>query len=102
MGHRLLWQLTKRHSRQVKDYTIEFVEAWIDGIHGAATTENLDSLVTRQERLNKRLVDACIHRRHHSESEWGGYRDLNYRLNVARTIIRDIDDGLISQEAADA
>lgn len=89
-----LWQLAKLHTRQVKDYTIEFVEAWIDGIHGAATTEKLDALVTRQERLNKKARARLHPTADISESNWVGIGDLNYRLNVARTIISDIDDGL--------
>ncbi|MEZ5944933.1 MAG: DUF6361 family protein [Planctomycetaceae bacterium] len=97
-----LWQLTKLHNRQVKDYTIEFVEAWIEGIHESAATDKLDALVTRQERLNKKARARLHPTADISESEWVGIDDLNYRLNVARTIIRDIDDGLTSQEADDA
>lgn len=84
-----LWQLANLHTRQVKDYTIEFVEAWIDGIHGAATTEKLDALVTRQERLNKKARARLHPTADISESNWVGIGDLNYRLNVARTIISD-------------
>ena len=37
-----------------------------------------------------------------TERKWVGIDDLNYRLNVARTIIRDIDTGLTASEADDA
>jgi hypothetical protein len=97
-----LWQLTKLHSRQVNDYTIEFVESWIEGIHWTATTKKLDSIVTRQERLNKKARARLHPTADTSESEWVGIGDLNYRLNVARMIIRDIDAGLASREAENA
>lgn len=97
-----LWELTKLHHRRIKDYTIEFVEAWIEGIHGNAATEKLDALVTRQERLNKKARARLHPTADISESDWVGIGDLNYRLNVARTIIEDIDAGFASLEADDA
>ena len=98
----ILWELAKLHHRRVKDYTIGFVEDWIEGVQGEASTEKLDALVTRQERLNKKARARLHPTADISESEWVGIDDLNYRLNVARTIIRDIDNGLTSQEADDA
>ncbi len=98
----ILWELTKRHHRRVKGYTIEFVESWIDGVHHNASTGSLDALVTRQERLNKKVRARLHPTADVSENEWVGINDLNYRLNVARTIINDIDAGLNSLEADDA
>jgi hypothetical protein len=49
-----LWELTKLHHRRIKDYTIGFVEDWIEGVQGDAPTEKLDALVIRQERFNKK------------------------------------------------
>lgn len=98
----VLWKLTKLHNRRVKEHTINFVEAWIEGIHATASTEKLDAFVIRQERLNKRARARLFTTADVSEKEWVGINDLNYRLNVARTIIHDIDTGLTLHEADDA
>jgi hypothetical protein len=97
-----IWELTKLHHHRVKDYTIEFVDLWIKGVHDNASTESLDALVTQQERLNKKTRARLHPTADVSENEWIGIYDLNYRLNVARTIISDIDSGLTSTEANNA
>ncbi|MCX7420945.1 MAG: DUF6361 family protein [Planctomycetia bacterium] len=97
-----LWKLTKHHHRRVREHTIQFVESWIDGIHNNATPQSLDELVTRQERFNKKARARLHPAAEESIGKWVGIDDLNYRLNVARTIIRDIDTGLTASEDDDA
>jgi len=97
-----LWELTKLHHHRVKNYTIEFVEAWIAGVHDGSSTESLDALVTRQERLNKKSRARLHPTADVSENEWVGINDLNYRLNVARNVVNDINTGLTLSEADDA
>jgi len=97
-----LWELTKHHHRRVREHTIQFVESWIDGIQENATPQSLDELVTRQERFNKKSRARLNPTAEESIGKWVGIDDLNYRLNVARTIIRDIDTGLTASEDDDA
>ncbi len=97
-----LWELTKLHHRSVREHMIQFVESWIDGIRGGADTQSLDGLVSRQERFNKKTRARLHPTAEESIGKWIGIDDLNYRLNVARTIINDIHDGLTSTEADDA
>ena len=96
-----LWTLTKLHHRRVKDYTVEFVVNWIDGVRNGESTASLDALVTRQERFNKKGRARLHPSAEEKIDKWVGIDDLNYRLNVARTIIDDIHVGLTT-EADDA
>jgi hypothetical protein len=97
-----LWEMTKHHHRRVREHTVQFVESWIDGVHGDATTSSLDELVTRQERFNKKSRARLHPTADESVGKWVGISDLNYRLNEARTIIRDIHTGLTASEDDDA
>lgn len=97
-----LWELTKLHHRTVREHTIQFVESWIDGSRAAADTRFLDELVTRQERFNKKSRARLHPTTNESVGKWIGIDDLNYRLNVARTIVNDIQVGLTSTEADNA
>jgi hypothetical protein len=97
-----LWELTKLHHRRVRKHTIHFVETWIDGVRDGADTQSLDELVTRQERLNKKSRARLHPTAEERIGKWIGIDDLNYRLNVARTIITDIHVGLTATEADDA
>ena len=96
-----LWKLTQLHKRKVKTYTIDFVVDWIDAVADQASKTELDVLVTHQERLNKKGRARLHPAADEKIDKWVGIDDLNYRLNVARTIINDIDVGL-SSEAGDA
>ena len=98
----LLWELTKLHHSRVREYTIQFVESWIDGVHDDAPTVALDELVARQERFNKKSRARLQPTSEERIGKWIGINDLNYRLNVARTIINDIHIGVTSTEANDA
>ena len=98
----LLWKQTKLHHRRVKDYTIDFVQSWIDGVSESVETSHLDKLVTKQERFNKKGRARLQPTADESVGKWIGIADLNYRLTQARTIIRDIDRGLTASEADDA
>ena len=97
-----LWELTKLHHRKVREHTIQFVESWIDGSRDAADPKFLDELVTRQERFNKKSRARLHPTTNESVGKWIGIDDLNYRLNVARTIVNDIHVGLTSTEADNA
>lgn len=97
-----LWEQTKLHHRRVKDYTIDFVQSWIDSVCEGADTSKLDKLVSRQERFNKKSRARLHPTADESVSKWIGIADLNYRLTQARTIIRDIDRGLTASEEDDA
>jgi len=97
-----LWELAKLHHRRVTDFTMRFVESWIDGIQNGESSGRLDDLVTRQERNNKKSRARLLPTAEESVGKWIGIDDLNYRLSVARTVINDIDTGLTSMEADDA
>ncbi len=97
-----LWKLTKLHRRKVREHTIHFVESWIDGVREGSETQTLDELVTRQERFNKKSRARLHPTAEEKIDKWVGIDNLNYRLNVARTIITDIHVGLTSTEADDA
>jgi len=98
----LLWKLTKLHRRRVRDNTVHFVESWIEGLRSGDDTKSLDDLVTRQERFNKKGRARLNPTAEESIGEWIGIADLNYRLNVARTIINDIHVALAQPEGDDA
>ena len=97
-----LWKLTKLHRRKVREHTIHFVESWIDGVLEGSETQTLDEFVTRQERFNKKSRARLHPTAEEKIDKWVGIDDLNYRLNVARTIINDIHIGLTASEADDA
>jgi len=97
-----LWTLAKLHRRRVREHTIQFVTSWIDGVRDGATIEALNELVTRQERFNKKSRARLQPSAEEKADKWIGIDDLNYRLNVARTIINDIHVGLTATEADDA
>ena len=84
-----LWELTRRHHRQVRGHTVKFVEAWINGVRSGAAIQTLDELVVRQERANKKSRARLNPAAKESINKWVGIDDLNYRLNVARNIISD-------------
>ena len=90
----LLWQLASRHGRQLRAFTKRFVQDWIAATQGGVNADRYDELVMRQEWRNKksraRLQDGVDERR----TEWVGIRELDYRFTQARTIIRDIHQGL--------
>ena len=96
-----LWSLTELHRRRVKKDTVRFVVDWIESVANGAPKSRLDELVKLQERRNKKGRARLHPSADERITKWVGINDLNYRLNVARTIIKDIDDGLNS-EAADA
>lgn len=97
-----LWEQTKLHHRRVREYTIDFVQSWINSVYDGAETSKLDQLVTKQERFNKKSRARLHPTAEESVGKWIGIADLNYRLNEARTIIRDIDRGLTASEEDDA
>jgi len=97
-----LWELTKLHQRKVREYTIQFVEDWIERVRNNGSVQSLDDLVVRQERFNKKGRARLQPTAEESVGKWIGIADLNYRLNEARTIIRDIDRGLTASEDDDA
>lgn len=97
-----LWELTKLHRSNVREYTMRFVESWIDGLRDGDDAQSLDELVTRQERFNKKSRARLHPAAEESIGKWIGIDDLNYRLNVARTIINDIHVGLTSTGDDDA
>lgn len=97
-----LWERTKLHQRKVREHTIRFVEQWIEGVRRDAPVQSLDDLVTRQERFNKKARARLHPTADESVGKWIGIADLSYRLNEARTIIRDIDRGLTASEDDDA
>jgi len=97
-----LWKLTESHNSRVHEYTVHFVKSWIEGVRARADISLLDKLVERQERSNKKSRARLHPSANESVSDWVGIRDLNYRLNVARLIVNDIDHGLTSMGGDDA
>lgn len=97
-----LWKLTKLHHRRVREHTMRFVESWIQGVSDGIDLAQLDELVKRQELRNKKARARLHPTANERVDKWIGIEDLNYRLDVARTIIRDIHDGVTSSEDSDA
>jgi hypothetical protein len=97
-----LWELTKLHHRRVREHTVTFIESWINGVREDADTDRLDELVIRQERFNKKGRARLNPTAEESVGDWVGIDDLNYRLNVVRTIVNDIHVGLSAMEGGDA
>jgi hypothetical protein len=94
-----LWELAVRHHRQVKPYTRQFVRRWIEELQaGGRDLDELNALVTQQERLNKGPRARLKPNAEGTVSEWIGIASLDYRYPQARTIIRDIHIGLTRQE----
>jgi hypothetical protein len=97
-----LWDQVKLHQRTIRKHTVQFVESWIDGLRNHLPLEKLDKLVANQERYNKKSRARLQPNSRESVNEWIGISDLNYRLFQARTIIRDIHNGLSASESNDA
>ncbi len=97
-----LWTLVKSQHRRVREHTMRFVENWIDGVHDGSDLTALDDLVRLQEWRNKKSRARLQPTANERVDKWIGIDDLNYRLNVARGIIRDIQDGLREQGVSDA
>ena len=94
-----LWELAIRLRRQVKNFTTQFVNRWIEEIRaGGKNLEQLNALVTQQERLNKGARSRLKPNAEGAVSEWIGIASLDYRYPQARTIIRDIHIGLTRQQ----
>ncbi|MDB4500463.1 DUF6361 family protein [bacterium] len=97
-----LWTLVKSEHRRVREHTMRFVENWIDGVRDGSDLTALDDLVRLQEWRNKKSRARLQPTANERVDKWIGIDDLNYRLNVARGIIRDIQDGLREQGVSDA
>lgn len=97
-----LWDQVKLHQRRVRNHTVQFVEDWIDGVKNGLSSEKLNTLVSEQERYNKKSRARLQPSAQESVSDWIGIGDLNYRLFQARTIIRDIHDALTASETIHA
>lgn len=94
-----LWELAVKHHRQVKHYTRQFVRCWIEELQaGSHDLEQLDALVTQQERLNKGPRSRLKPNAEGAISEWIGIDSIDYRYSQTRTIIRDIHIGLTRQQ----
>ncbi len=94
-----LWELAIRLRRQVKSFTTQFVNRWIEEIRsGGKNLAQLNALVTQQERLNKGARSRLKPNAEGAVSEWIGIDSLDYRYPQARTIIRDIHIGLTRQQ----
>jgi hypothetical protein len=94
-----LWELAVRHHRQVKHYTRQFVRRWTEELQaGGHDLDELNALVTQQERLNKGPRSRLKPNAEGAVSEWIGIASLDYRYPQARTIIRDMHIGLTRQQ----
>ena len=97
-----LWEVAGRAGRTVKPFTRTFVANWERAVRGGAGDGVLDALVTRQERLNKGRRARLREGAEESVGDWTGIDGLEYRLPQARTMLRDIQDGLARAETAGA
>lgn len=94
-----LWELAVWHHRQVKSHTRHFVSRWIEELQaGGSHLDQLNSLVTQQERRNKGARSRLKPNAEGAVSDWIGIASLDYRYSQARTIIRDIHIGLTSRQ----
>src|SRR5262249_44062410 len=94
-----LWELAVRHHRQVKHYTRQFVRRWIEELQaGGHDLDQLNDLVTQQERLNKGPRSRLKPNAEGCGCAWIGIASLDYRYPQARTIIRDVHIGLTRQQ----
>ena len=99
LEHQQALELAIRHHRQVKHHTRQFVSRWIEELQaGGKNLDQLNALVTQQERLNKGPRSRLKPNAEGAVSEWIGIASLDYRYSQARTIIRDIHIGLTRQQ----
>ena len=100
----MIWDLSNRHHRQIREFTKRFVRKWIESVQGGTSDVGaLDDLVIQQELLNKK-ARACLKPNAEERVKgWVGIESLDYRYSQARTIIKDIHFGLMRLlEKADA
>lgn len=94
-----LWERAIRLRRQVKNFTIQFVNRWIEEIGaGGHDLDQLNALVTQQECLNKGPKSRLKPNAEGAVKEWIGIEYLDYRYSQARQIIGDIHIGLTHQQ----
>src|SRR5262245_17022559 len=75
-----LWELAIHLHRQVKYHTRQFVSRWIEELQaGGSNLDQLNALVTQQERLNKGARSRLKPNAEGAVSEWIGIASLDYR-----------------------
>jgi hypothetical protein len=94
-----LWNLAIHLHRHVKNHTRQFVTRWVEELRaGGSNLDQLDVLVTQQERLNKGARSRLKPNAEGAVSKWIGISSIDYRYPQARTIIRDMHIGLARQQ----
>ena len=71
-----------------------FVDNWFQNLIGERSIELFDKLVTEQEIKNKPKKNLLGPGVKEEVDDWVGLNGLNYRFPNARTIIKDIKQGL--------
>lgn len=89
-----MWRIVDRYGGNVKSTTKRFINRWIEQCEaGAGDSAACDRLVTQQERLNKGSRARLREDNDEPINDRLGFSALNYRMEVARSIIRDIWEG---------
>ena len=94
-----LWELVESHSR-IKWQTKVFINNWFDGIKEKISIEELDSIVEKQERYNKKDRSKLDARNQEIYNGWVGIDRLDYRLQNVQTIVKDIANPINTTEHA--
>jgi hypothetical protein len=94
----LMWQITDEHSR-IKRTTRMFVDNWINGLINNLTEEELDKLVEKQEKDNKKARAKLRTNNDERYSGWVGISQMEYRFGNMKQVVFDITQGLGIEDA---
>lgn len=78
--------------RVFKNITKDFIKKWCEALRQNTDHSQLDEIVAKQAERNK--GGRSLLKRKLSENKWMGIRRLDFRWGSARTIIKDIQEGL--------
>lgn len=78
--------------RHIKSASKTFIRKWCEAIQQNISKKKLDGMVASQADSNK--GERSLLKRKLGSEKWMGIRRLDYRWDTARTIIKDIQDGL--------
>lgn len=89
-----MWRIIDQYGGNVKSSTKQFINRWIEQCeNGAGDVVTCDRLVTHQERRNKRERARLREGNDEPVNRPLGFSAMNYRLEVARTLVHDIWEG---------
>lgn len=84
--------LAKNDGRIIKDRTRSFIKKWCQAVQDGIGNEDLDQMVADQAISNK--DDRSLLKKGISQDQWVGIRRLDFRWGSAKTLLKDIQEGL--------